>query len=331
MKLVIPMAGIGVGLRPHTFSKPKPLLHVAGEPLISHVLKTVEKLPIEEAIFIVGEFSEKVITYVRKRCWFKTRFVKQKHRKGVAHAVYGSKSFFKKDEDLIILFADTIFEPKLKTSMLKTVGDGIVWVSEVEDPSKFGICYLQQGLITRMIEKPKIPLSNKAAIGVYYLKSSEALFNAIKELFKSDVKTFGMYQLTDALQLLIQKGLKLEAVSVKNWLDCGSVEGLLKANQYLLKSSKKKLGKVKNSLIIEPVFIEKNALVEDSIIGPDVSIGSGSRVVGSIVKNSIIGGEAIVINANVTNSVIGDNAIVKQESLRLNIGDNSEVFHSYNH
>lgn len=320
------MAGKGVRLRPHTYSKPKPFLAVSGEPIISHVLKTVEKLPIQEGIFIVGEFSEKLITYLRNRCDFKTRFVKQKTPKGIAHAVYGARPYFKEDDDIVILFSDTIFRPILKK--IKPKSDGYIWVSKVKDPSNFGVCFVQNGLITRIIEKPKVPLSNLAAIGLYYLKSSNALFSAIKELFKSNIKTHGEYQLTSALQLLIQKGLKFEALEVKTWLDCGSIEGLLKANNYLLKTSKKRLGKTYDSLIIEPVFIGKNATINNSIIGPNVSIGDNTMITNSIVNNSIIGSDSIVENANISSSIIGDNALVRQEFRRLNIGDSSEVFYT---
>lgn len=326
VKLVIPMAGKGVRLRPHTYSKPKPFLAVSGEPLISHVLKTVEKLPIDEAIFIVGEFSEKLITYLRKRCDFKTRFIKQKKPKGIAHAVYGAKPYFKENEEIIILFSDTIFQPRLKN--IKPKADGYIWVSKVKDPSKFGVCFIQNGFITRLVEKPKVPLSNLAAIGLYYLKSADILFSVIKELFSSNIKTHGEYQLTDALQLLIQRGLRLEALEVKTWLDCGTIDGLLKANNYLLKTSKKRVGKVYESLIIEPVFIGKNTSITKSIIGPNVSIGNNSIVNNSIINESIIGSSSIVENSNINSSIIGDNAIVRQEFRRLNIGDSSEVFYT---
>ena len=322
MKLIIPMAGKGTRLRPHTITTPKPLVELAGKPMLGHVLDRIKDLKIKEAVFIVDEEKPNLKKYLEKNYGFKVHFEVQKDRKGIAHALYQGKKYFNKEE-VFILFADTLIEADFK-KLHKTDGDGIIWTKEVEDPRKFGVVFLHDNYITKLIEKPEIPPTNKAIVGMYYLKDSSKLFSAIKNILDKQIMSKNEYQITDALQIMIEKGAKLRAGEVKMWKDCGNAQSLLEANQYLLKGLNVKTTP-KTSVIIKPVNIEPGAQIKNSVIGPNVSVGKDSYIEGSVIKESIIGKDSEIKNTVLKDSIVGSHTKVKGNGRNINIGDYSEA------
>ncbi len=322
MKLIIPMAGKGTRLRPHTITTPKPLVELAGKPMLAHVLDRIKDLKIKEAVFIVDEEKPALKKYLEKTYGFKVYFEIQKERKGIAHALYQGKKYFGKEE-VFILFADTLIEADFK-NLKKTKADGIIWTKEVEDPRKFGVVFLHNDYITKLIEKPEIPPTNKAIVGMYYLKDASKLFKAIKTILDKQIMSKNEYQITDALQIMIESGQKLKNGEVSMWKDCGNVTSLLEANRYLLKKINVKTTP-KKSVIIKPVNIEPGAQIINSVIGPNVSIGRDTLIDGSVIKESIIGKESVIKDTILKNSVIGNNTKVQGNGKSVSIGDYSEA------
>ena len=343
MKIIIPMGGKGTRLKPHTHTRPKPLVHVAGKPVLGHILDKFKNLNVEEIIFITGAFSDQVETYVRNNYSFKTRFIPQKEALGVAHAIGLAKEFI--DGDVLIVFADTLFEADMSvinqltstpsrpvkgfkgaTPFSKKIdADGIIWVREVEDPRRFGVTFVQDGIISKIIEKPQTPVSNLAIIGLYYLSNGKKLMECIDYIIKNDIRFKNEFFLTDALQVMINQGERLIPQPVTMWNDCGTIDAILETNQYLLKQNKPSVAKTHNSVIILPVFIEEGAEIVNSVIGPYVSIAAGASIKESIIKNSIINNNAIIHHAVLGGSLIGADSVVKETPKKLNMGDNSEI------
>ncbi len=322
MKVIIPLAGKGTRLRPHTFSKPKPLLKVAGKAVLGHIIDKLKPLDVEEIIFITGNMQEKIEEYVNSNYKYKARYIKQDNLLGDGYAINLAKEYVK--DDVLIIFVDTIFETDL--SKIKNVkSDGVVWVKEVDDPRRFGVVVLKNDHIEKIVEKPDEPISNLALIGLYYVKNSSLMFHCLDELIKCNLKSKGEFRLADALGLMIKNGAKLNALEVNKWLDCGKPETLLSTNRYLLKNGFNKEIKTKNSVIINPVYIEDKVKIENSIIGPYASIASGCVIKNSILKDSIVGDNAIIENAALDKSLIGDTALIKDTFRRVNVGDNSEI------
>ncbi len=339
MKVIIPLAGFGKRLRPHTYTKPKPLVNVAGKPVLGHILDKLNNLDIEEIIFIVGYLGEQIEEYVENTYNFCTRYIEQKELLGQAHAIYLARDYVQ--VPVLIIFVDTIFEADLK-ALADLTSDGAIYVKEVDDPRRFGVVTLQGGFITRFVEKPSRPVSNLAVIGVYYIKDAAMLFECIEELIARNIQTNGEYFLADALQLMIERETRFSAPVVDVWEDCGTVESLLRTNRYLLcKRVSNGQGGV-NSIIIPPVHIARSAsvtnsilgpyvhigersTVTDSIVGPYVSLSPDSQVVSSIVKDSIINEGSFIEAATLSSSLIGQNATVRGAFERLNVGDSSEI------
>jgi|TARA_B100000315_G_C14510881_1_gene556895 glucose-1-phosphate thymidylyltransferase len=324
LQVIIPLAGKGTRLRPHTHTKAKPLVHVAGKAVIGYILDELKKINVEEIIFIIGYLGEQIKDYVSKNYDFKTKFIVQKELKGQAHAINLAKPYIK--EDVLIWFADTISNPNIK-KLVREQADGLIYVKEHEDPERFGIVFPdKEGFIEKIIEKPKNPKSNLANIGLYYIKDYKLMFESINYLIEKDLQTKGEFYLVDAFNLMIDKGTKLKSETVRNWMDCGKPETLLKTNQYLLKKTPdKKYKNIKSSLIIKPVFIESGTTIENCIIGPNVSISKNTCIKNSIIKNSIIGEKSIVEESQIKNSIIGSFATVKGFYKKLNVGDDSEL------
>lgn len=327
MKVIIPLAGLGTRLRPHTYSKPKPLVSVAGKPVLGHILDELKNLPIEEVILITGYLGNQIKDYVGKNYDFKATYVEQPEMLGQAHAINLAKEYVQGNTDVLVIFADTIFKTDLsKLTSLKT--DGVLYVREVEDPARFGVTVLdKEGIITKLVEKPTEPVSNLAVIGVYYFKDGAGLMQATDEVIQKGKTLGGEYYLADAIQLMIDKGSRFEAFPVDVWEDCGKVDALLQTNQYLLKQ----MDKVEqpyskdDSLIIPPVFIAPDVKLSRSIIGPNVSIAAGAQISDTIVRDSIVNEKAVIECSTLDNSVIGSNATVIGTFRRLNVGDNSEI------
>jgi len=325
MKIIIPLAGFGKRLRPHTYSKPKPLLNVAGKAVLGHVLDKLQGLDIEEIIFIVGYLGEQIEKYVTANYDFPAHYVEQKELLGQAHAIRLAREYV--DGDVLILFVDTIFEADL-VALCDLPTDGVIYCKEVDDPRRFGVVTLgDEGFITRFVEKPAKPVSNLAVIGLYYVKDGPALFSAIDELIECDIKTKGEYFLADALQILVGRGQRFNAWTVEVWEDCGTPEAVLHTNRYLLEHGHDNGGEAQtvNSVIISPVHIASTAKVRDSVIGPYVTIGEGAKVRSSIVRDSIIDAGATIEDAMVDQSLVGKDALVRGRFRRFNVGDSSAV------
>jgi glucose-1-phosphate thymidylyltransferase len=322
MKVIIPTAGLGTRLRPHTYSKPKPLVSVAGKPVLGHILDTLSQIPIDELIFITGYLGNQIEAYVREHYAFSARFIEQTELKGQAHAIYLARDVV--SGPTLILYVDTIFEADL--SRLNQIdADGVIYVKEVEDPRRFGVTFIENGYITRLIEKPDNDTSNLAMIGLYYVRDSQRLMRAIKTMMARNIQTKGEFYLTDALQLMIDDGARFIAEPVTVWEDCGKPETVLQTNRYLLDHGRSYNGPTEGSIVIPPVYIDDSAEVVNSIIGPYVSIAAGAAVRDSIVRHSIINQDALIQSATLQNSLVGDNAVVLGDFRELNVGDSSEI------
>lgn len=322
MKVIIPTAGLGTRLRPHTYSKPKPLVSVAGKPVLGHILDTLGQLQIDELIFITGYLGNQIEDYVRKNYDFPARFIEQSELRGQAHAIYLARDIV--SGPTLILFVDTIFDADL--SRLNQIdADGVIYVKEVDDPRRFGVTFIENDRITKLIEKPDNDISNLAMIGLYYVRSCERLMQAIEALLERNIQTKGEFYLADALQLMIDDGARFIAEPVAVWEDCGKPETVLQTNRYLLDHGRGHPGRAEGSIIIPPVYIDDSAQVSSSIIGPYVSIAAGAVVRDSIIRDSIINRDALIQSATLENSLVGDNALVQGDFRALNVGDSSEI------
>ena len=324
-KIIIPVAGIGTRLRPHTHTAPKGLLHVAGKPILGHILDALKQVKIDEAIFIVGFMGEQIVEYVKKNYKFKSKFIQQKELKGLGYAVWLANPEIKDNEPVLIVLGDTIFETDL-SPVLNHKFDAL-GTKKVEDPRRFGIVEMEKGFAKKLVEKPDKPTSNKAVVGVYYITSTKTFKESLEEMVKKRIMTKNEYQLTDALQLMIDKGVKFKTFEITGWYDCGKPETLLETNRHLL-SRIKSARKLKDSVVIPPVFVSKTATVINSILGPYVSVADKAVIRDSIIKDSIISERAEVNNSRLQSSLIGNNAMVHGVFHQLNVGDSSEIGYS---
>lgn len=323
MKLILPVAGEGTRLRPHTYNLPKVLIPVAGKPMIGHIIDEVlSSIKIEEIIFIVGRFGEKIAEFIEKNYDIKAFYFKQVELLGLAHAVSLSKDRFKMGEPTFIIYGDTLFHANLKDAVRDI--DGCIGVKEVEDPRRFGIVELESGFITRLEEKPDNPKTNLATVGVNYIKDTKHLFTAIEQIIRGGKRTKGEFQLTDAFQLMVEDGARLQPFLIDDWFDCGKPETLLNTNRILLEENGNYQEQI-NTIIIPPVYIHPKASVESSVIGPFVSISKNAHIVSSIITNSIIFEDAYVEGLVLDSSIIGKNVICKGTFKHLNVGDTSNV------
>lgn len=323
MKAIIPAAGIGTRLRPHTYTLPKALLYVAGKAIISHILDDVVALGPSSVVLIVGYKGDLIEEFVRKQYPdLKVDFVVQKERRGIAHAIEMTRSVANAGEPLLIVLGDTIIQTELgKIIECKSHALG---VKEVEDPRRFGVAEVEGGKITRLVEKPAEPRSNLALVGLYYFQQSGALFDAIKYVIDNDITTKGEYQITDAMQHMIDGGEIFEPFGIDEWFDCGKPEAMLETNRKLLENGSG-TPSVDGSIIIPPVSISPSAEIVNCIVGPYVSIASDVIVHNSIVRDSILAEGAKVKDATLEGSLIGPNATVTGGFQKLDVGDSSEV------
>ena len=322
MRAIIPVAGIGSRLKPHTFSTPKVLLNVGGKPIIAHILDKLLEEGINKATFVIGYLGDVIKDYVEKTYpSMKSSFIEQKSMEGLGHAIYTAIPTFDDDENFIIL-GDTIFDVDLKGVFKNKISS--LGVKEVEDPRRFGVAVLKDGYVEKLVEKPQTPVSNLALVGLYYVSHKKALINCLNELVEKDIRTKGELQLTDALQIMIDKGEKVTTFPVEGWYDCGKPETLLSTNRFLLnkRSYSRKLDKV---VINQPVFIADDAEISNSVIGPYTTIASGCKIKECIIRNSIVDSDAQVEKALLDNSIIGRNVLVRGTYKRLNSGDSSEI------
>jgi glucose-1-phosphate thymidylyltransferase len=325
MKVVIPVAGAGKRLRPHTHSQPKPLLQVGGKPIIAHLLDPIVRLDPEEVIFIIGYRGQQVREYVEKNYRFKATFVQQDRLLGLGYAVNLAVRDLPPGELLIVL-GDTVVKCDLQKII--GVGENILGVLPVEDPERFGIVEVADGRVTRMVEKPDKPESNLAIIGLYYFKDSAPLKQALADHIESGLTTRDEVQFTDALQLMLERGATFVPYEVQEWFDCGKKETMLSTNRHLV-SSLGKTPEIDGCKINPPVFIHPGAEVVDSEIGPSVSISAGTKVRNSTIVNSIVGADSIIEDVLLKDSLIGNEVTLRgngrQWRLIVNLGDTSEV------
>jgi len=333
MKVIIPLAGFGKRMRPHTWSKPKPLLNVAGKPVLGHILDKLAGLQgagigssVDELIFIVGWLGEQIEEYYKASGYpYPARYVEQRELSGQAHAIWLAREFLA--GPVLIIFVDTIFEANL--AGLETSGlDGILYVKEVEDPRRFGVAALgEDGLVTRLVEKPDSFENRLAVIGVYYVHDAAWLLRAIEELMARKMQTKGEYYLADAYTLMIEQGARFGVRQVAVWEDCGTPQDVLKTNRYLLGHGRDngRQAAAVDSVLIPPVYIAPSAQVERSIIGPYVTIAENSVVKQSIVRDSIIDEGAYIDDTMLDRSLIGKDAVLRGRYRVLNVGDSSQV------
>lgn len=327
MKAIIPVAGAGTKLRPHTYTQPKALIPLAGRTILSIIVDQLKEAGINEFIFIVGYLGEKIQDYVKEAYPDITaHFVYQQDRHGVGHAIQLTEKIVQKDEVFIVL-GDTICEYDVKGVL--ELPTSALCVKRVDDPRNFGVAEIDDSQkISRVVEKPQIPKSNMALVGVYKIKETHLLFECLRTNFENYVRTKGGFSITDAIECMIQKGANFQAVKVQNWFDCGKKETLLQSNATLLKKFGGKVSEdhdFENTIIVPPVSIAKGCVIKNSIIGPNVAIGEKARIEYSIIKNSIISSFASLNDIVLDSSLIGSDTMVQGESRSLNIGDNTEI------
>src|SRR5450830_417049 len=324
MKVIIPLAGKGTRLRPHTHVTPKPMMKVAGKPVMSYVLDELKKLGnVEEIIYITGHLKEKVEEFARAEMDVPSVFIEQKVQDGTAGAIALARPYV--DQPVLIIFVDTIFDADL--SKVKSVdADGIIWVKEVEDYQRFGVVVTDKdGNMTKIIEKPKTPISKRANIGLYYIRNWKLLFEGIDWVLKQP-KNQGEYFLTDAFQYMIEKGAKIKVIDVEGWFDAGKIDTMIETNQAILARGRARRPKnTGDSTIIDPVYIEDNVTLKKSKIGPNVSIGAGSVLDGAEISHSIVGSNARITKSVLKNSLVGDDTVVEGVKGEVTVGDHSEV------
>ncbi len=325
MKVVIPMAGYGTRLRPHTYSRPKPLITIAGQPMLKHLLDSLAVLDIDEYIFIVGYLGDQLEHYIRQTYRFKATFVQQKELSGQSPAIYLTREHL--SGPTLLLFADTLFKADL--SVIKnTTADAIAFVKEVDDPRRFGVVETDpDGRITRFIEKPESLDNRQVIIGLYYLRDASQMLRAIETQFEQQRMTRGEYYIADAFQIMIEQGANFRTHPVQTWLDTGKPETVLETNRYLLENGFDNSAQavVPGVSIIPPVNIHTEARVARAVIGPHVTIAAGCEITDSIIRDSVIEEGAQVVSAQISGSLIGRGARVVGHTHTLIVGDHSTV------
>jgi len=324
MKVIIPLAGEGKRLRPHTFSKPKPLLPVAGKPMIDHIMDKLLTLKPTACHFITGHLRHRIESHLMERYGKVTElhFVEQKTLNGTAGAIDLARDAF--DEDIIIDFADTLFDADL--SITKDCEyDGVFWAMEVEDYQRFGVIVTDaDGCMTKIVEKPKDPVSKLANIGLYYIKNTKLLAEGIQHVLSHPVPGKELY-LTEAFQYMVEHGARIKVLPCTGWYDCGTAADVLATNKTLLTLRHVTQQNIPGCTIHNPVFIHPTAKIENSIIGPYVSVGEDAHIIDSTIENSIVDKASVIHNAKLKDSIVGSEAHVSGNASKVNIGDHCWV------
>ena len=325
MKVIIPLAGKGTRLRPHTHITPKPMLKIAGKPVIDYVMEDLARLgEVTQVIYITGHLKEKVEAYVRAKYPFDAVFIEQKVQDGTAGAVALAREYV--DQPVFIIFVDTIFDADL--SVVKhTDADGIIWVKTVEDYQRFGVVVSDAaGNMTKIVEKPSTPVSKRANIGLYYIRNWKLLYEGIDWTLKQP-KNKGEYYLTDAFQYMIDHGAKIKVIDVEGWYDAGEQGTLLETNRAMLEKGRARRPATlpPGVELIDPVYIEDGVALVASTLGPNVSVGAGSRIERSRIRDTIVGERASIVDSELAGSLIGDAAVVDGAQGQVNVSDHSVV------
>jgi len=332
MKIIIPMAGMGKRMRPHTLTTPKPLIKIAGKTIVNHLLYEIREVldeEIDEINFVIGDFGDRVEEELRdlaRKLGATPRISYQETPLGTAHAVHCAQGTL--NGKVIVAFSDTLFKAQFK---LDTSSDGIIWTKRVEDPSSFGVVKKDgSGFVDGFYEKPSSFVSDEAIIGVYYFREGADLKNEIDYLMDNNIMGNGEYQLTDALENLRSKGNRFTTSVVDEWYDCGNKDATVATNQEILKYMKKgdlrsESARVENSVILEPCYIGDGVTIKDSVIGPYVSIGNNTEIDNALINNSIIQSEATLKGVNAENSMVGNHVNIEGNPTDLSVGDYTNI------
>lgn len=328
MKAVIPVAGAGTNLRPHTYTQPKPLIPVAGKPIIAFILDSLIAAGVQEFVFIIGYLGEKIKRYVESAYpGITAQWVHQEIRQGLGHAIWTARHYLQDTDEITILLGDTIVDADLDHLLQSPYS--CLGIKKVSDPRLFGVVELDEnGFVTRVAEKPSIPKSNLAMVGLYKIREVGILIDCIAHHMDQDMKTRGEYQLTDALMRMISRGIRFTTLEVFNWFDCGQKDILLETNAILLdrkqETDPQEVG-TENTIIIPPVSVGMNCRISNSIIGPHVTIGNDSMIDSAIIKDSIIGSYTAIQEVVLFHSIVGHDAAIKGLRQSLNLGDNTQI------
>ncbi|MBU4221444.1 MAG: nucleotidyltransferase family protein, partial [Euryarchaeota archaeon] len=332
MKVIIPAAGAGKRLFPHTYTKPKPMVYIAGKPIIGHILDRIKDVKPEEIIMVVGYKKEQIMSYVDKNYSniFNIKYIDQQEQLGLGHSIYVARDEIG-DSEIMIALGDMIFKAGYSEfyDHHTNNGDcsGSIGVREVDDPKKYGIVELEGKYIRKLEEKPSRPRSKLGIAGVYFIRETKPLLSILEEMINKDTRTRGEYQLTDALQEMVNRGHRLKTFPVSSWYDCGHHESLLETNRVLLdeKEDIDHVYEIKDSVVIQPVAIGDNVKIINSVVGPHASIASDTIIESSIISDSVIGSRSHISKANLQRSIVGDDASVHGKHNSLNIGDSSSI------
>jgi len=325
MKIILPVAGKGTRLRPHTHAKAKSLVSVAGKTVLEHIVSRLEVLEGNEYIFIIDDNGSQIRDFMQQRFPQLTcHYVVQHQRLGPAHAVFLAASFIQPEDDVMVVFNDTIFVTDLQQiPQLCANADGLIYSKEVEDYQRFGVNVVRDGAIVDMVEKPDHPVSKLAQVGLYYLKDGAGFMEYLRQCIADGETVKGEFYLPAVFMRMIKDGKRLLAPEIEAWLDCGKPETLLETNRYLLKGRNHNHGMLENSVLIDPVHIGSGAVVRNSVLGPNVSVAPGSVVNGCIIHDSIINANSEVCHVILGSSILGDSVGLKGAARRMNIGDHS--------
>ncbi|MCL6524316.1 MAG: NTP transferase domain-containing protein [Thermoflavifilum sp.] len=328
MKVIIPVAGAGTKLRPHTYTQPKALIPLAGKPLLNFIIDPLYEAGVREFIFITGHLGEKIRAYIQEKYpHLHSHFVHQTDREGVGHAVWLAKDIVQNDE-VIIVMGDTICECNWQEVIQSPAN--MLGIKKVDDPRDFGVAEIDDRThhIVHVEEKPRIPTTNTALVGVYKIVDTVVLFDCLTQLVEQNIRSYDEIQLTDGIACMIQKGITFLPFPISVWFDCGRKDKLLESNATLLKKQQQipiSPGAVKNSIIVQPVSIAEGCQISDSIIGPNVTIGEHTVIQRCIIQQSIIGAYSKLNEVVLSDSLIGSDARLRGFSQHLNIGDNTEI------
>jgi glucose-1-phosphate thymidylyltransferase len=323
MDVIFPVAGLGTRLRPQTWSKPKPLVSVAGKPMFEHVMDRITPYEPEKLVFITGYLGDQLEAWARETYpQYELAFVEQPEMLGQTDAIIRTRELCK--DDALILFPDALFEADF--SVLEGIdADGVIFTKVVEDPSALGVTLVENGFITKLIEKPSEPVSNQATVGIYYFKKIQDLYDAIDEQMRLGIRTKNEFFIADAIQIMIDRGARFVTSNIDVWEDCGNAQALLQTNRYLLKSSPPSPAQRPGSVIIPPSFVDTTAEIENAIIGPNASIGANAVIRDAVVRNSIVESGASISGVVLEESVIGRSATISGTPYQFNIADTTKV------
>jgi glucose-1-phosphate thymidylyltransferase len=321
MDIIMPVAGLGSRLRPLTWNRPKPLVSVGGKTLLEHVIERVEPVNPDRLIFITGYLGDQIEAWTSDRYDLPLAFVEQPQMLGQTDAIARTRGLAHGEG--LVIFPDLVVEADF-TALATTDADVVLYTKEVEDPSRFGVAVVEDGRVTRLVEKPDEPISREAVVGIYYFRSMPDLFSAIDQQFELGIMLKDEYFLADAIQIMIDQGKKVITAPVTVWEDCGTIEALLNTNRYLLNLHQSPVERP-GVVIRHPVSIAESAVIEDAVVGPYVSVGAGAVIRSAVVSDSIIDDGSTVERAVIDHSVVGRNAHVSSSPLNVSVGDQSVV------